>query len=338
LGVIRPSDSEWASPVALQKEKDDYRFGLDYRRLNKVTKSDPYVIPNIESLLHKLGDACFISKIDLKKGYWQLAMHPESSKYTAFVCDEGKFEWTRMPFGLKTAPNIFQRFMNRVLGDARGRYADAYLDDIIINSKSWQEHLDHISNVLSKLRKARVTANIEKYEFGKTKMQYLGFVITPEGISTDPEKIVAVRDFPIPNNPKKVKSFVSLCSWYRHFIPNVSQIAEPLNLLLRSENEFIWGKSQVKSFEELKSIICESVTLAFPNFSKPFLLRTDASDYELGAVLAQTSHDGHERPIAFASRSLSKCERNYHATEKECLAIVWALNKFEHYLDGQEFI
>jgi hypothetical protein len=134
LGVIRPSDSECASPVALQKQGEDYRFCLDYRKINKVTKSDPYVIPNIESLLHKLGDACFISKIDLKRGYWQLAMHPDSVKYTAFVCEEGKFEWTRMPFGLKTAPSIFQRFMNKVLKDARGRFADAYLDDIIIYS------------------------------------------------------------------------------------------------------------------------------------------------------------------------------------------------------------
>jgi hypothetical protein len=338
LGVIRPSDSEWASPVALQKQGEDYRFCLDYRKINKVTKSDPYVIPNIESLLHKLGDACFISKIDLKKGYWQLAMHPDSVKYTVFFCEEGKFEWTRMPFGLKTAPSIFQRFMNKVLKDARGRFADAYLDDIIIYSSTWQEHLDHISYVLGQLRNVKVTANIEKCEFGKTTMKYLGFLITPEGISTDPEKLVAVKDFPVPNNPKKVKSFVSLCSWYRHFIPNFSEIAEPLNLLLRSENEFIWGPSQSQSFEKLKEIICSSVTLAFPDFKKPFILRTDASDYGLGAVLAQTSHDGHERPIAFASRSLSKCERNYHATEKECLAIVWALKKFEHYLDGQEFI
>jgi hypothetical protein len=289
-------------------------------------------------LLHKLGDACFISKIDVKKGYWQLAMHRDSVIYTAFVCEEGKFEWTRMPFGLKTAPSIFQRFMNKVLKDARGRFADAYLDDIIIYSSTWQEHLDHISYVLGQLRNVKVTANIEKCEFGKTTMKYLGFLITPQGISTDPEKLVAVKEFPIPNNPKKVKSFVSLCSWYRHFIPNFSEIAEPLNLFLRSENDFNWGPSQSQSFEKLKHIICNSVTLAFPDFKKPFILRTDASDYGLGAVLAQTSHDGHERPIAFASRSLSKCERNYHATEKECLAIVWALKKFEHYLDGQEFI
>jgi hypothetical protein len=338
LGVIKPSTSEWASPVNLVKQGDDYRFTIDYRHLNKRTKSDPYVIPNIESLLHRLGDACFISKIDLRKGYWQIAMHPDSTQYTAFVCDEGKYEFHGMPFGLKTAPSIFQRFMNGVLRDARGRFADAHLDDIIIYSRTWEEHMDHISFVLEQLRKANVTANIEKCEFGKTTLKYLGFIISPAGVSTDPEKVIAVREFPIPKCPKGVKSFVSLCGWYRHFIPNFSEIAEPLNCLMRKDISFSWGHLESNAFETVKNFICDAVKLAFPDFNKSFILRTDASNHGLGAVLAQASHDGHERPIAFASRSLSKCERNYHATERECLGIVWALKKFEHYLEGQEFI
>jgi hypothetical protein len=132
LGIIRPSTSEWASPVNLVPERGDYRFTVDYRRLNKNTKSDPFTIPRIETLLHRLVDASFISKIDLRKGYWQIAMHPDSVEKTAFICDEGKYEWLGMPFGLKTAPSIFQRTVNRMLKDARGSFADAYLDDIII--------------------------------------------------------------------------------------------------------------------------------------------------------------------------------------------------------------
>jgi len=179
LGVIRPSISEWASPVNLVKEGDGYRFTIDNRKLNAATKSDPYCIPRIHTLLHRLGDARFISKVDLRKGYWQIGMHPNSIDKTAFICDEGKFEWLGMLFGLKTAPAIFQRTVNKLLREARGSFADAYLDDIIIYSRTWKEHLDHIRFVLEQLRQAGFTANVEKCSFGKTSIKYLGFVQGP---------------------------------------------------------------------------------------------------------------------------------------------------------------
>jgi len=338
LGIIRPSESEWASPVNMVREDNDtFRFTLDYRKLNQVSKSDPYNIPRIDSLLHRLGDACFITKIDARKGYWQISMHPNSIKYTAFICDEGKYEFLRMPFGLKTAPSIFQRFMNGVLGESRGIFADVYIDDIIIYSNSWEEHLKHIEFILSRLRKVGLTVNLEKCSFGKTMVKYLGFIITPDGISTDPEKISAVSQYPIPKTPKNIKQFLGLCGWYRHFIPNLSEIAEPLNKLLKKSSKFEWTESQHQAFTKLKDTIINAAVLAYPDFSKRFILRTDSSSYGLGCVLAQKSLDGIERPIAFASRSLSKCELNYDACEKECLGIVWALKKFEHYLDGIEF-
>jgi hypothetical protein len=337
LGIIRPSESEWASPVNMLSEQKGFRFTIDYRKLNSQCRSDPYCIPRMDSLLNRLGEASFISKIDLRKGYWQIRMADDSIPKTAFICDEGKFEFVRMPFGLKTAPSIFQREMNKILKNARGLFADAYLDDIIIYSRTWKEHLEHIKFVLERLREAGLTANVEKCDFGKTTIKYLGFLITPEGVSTDPDKTDAVSQYPVPRSAKQVKQFLGLCGWYRHFIPNFSSIAEPLNRLLKKSVLFSWEESEQHAFSQLKSLICNAVTLAYPDFTKPFILRTDSSDVGLGAVLAQKAIDGFERPIAFASRSLSITERNYHAAEKECLAIVWALKKFEHYLDGVVF-
>jgi len=337
MGVIRPSTSPWASPIHLKKENDAYRFTMDLRELNKKTISDPFPIPRIDALLHRLGEATFISKIDLKKGYWQIKMHPDSIKYTAFICDQGKFEWLRMPFGLKTAPSIFQRFMNKVLGDARGIFAEAYLDDIVIFSNSWVDHIKHINYIMEQLRRAGLTVNIDKCDFGKTKVKYLGFIITPEGVSTDPDKIDAVVRYPRPKSSKDIKKFLGLCGWYRHFIDKFSDIAEPLNNMLSKDKKFSWQTEQEDAYQTLKSLIANSVVLAYPDFSRPFILRTDASSVGLGCVLGQMTIDGFERPIAFASRSLSKTERNYHPTERECLGIVWALKKFEHYLEGQVF-
>jgi len=338
LGIIRPSDSEWASPVNMVKEADNsHRFTLDFRQVNKKSASDPYVIPRMDSLLHRLGEAAFISKIDLKKGYWQIAMHPDSIKYTAFICDSGKFEFLRMPFGLKTAQSVFQRLMNSVLGDMRGIFADAYVDDIIIYSNSWTEHLEHIKAVIGKLRKAGFTVNQKKCEFGKTTLKYLGFVIKPEGIITNPEKTSAVMQYPKPRTSKDVKKFLGFCGWYRHFIPNFSEISVPLTNLMKKDIKFGWNDIQQQAFDKLKDLIVNTVTLAFPDFTKRFILRTDASIYALGCVLAQKTIDGRERPIAFASRALSKVEQSYHPCEKECLGIVWALKKFEQYLDGVEF-
>jgi len=338
LGFIRSSKSEWASPVNLRKQGENYRFCLDYRKLNLRTKSDPYPIPRMDTLLSKLGNSSFISKLDLRKGYWQIEMEKESIPFTAFICDQGKFEFLRMPFGLKTAPSIFQRFANELVGEARGIFADAYLDDIVVYSTSWEDHMHHIKFIMDRMRQAGVTANVEKCEFGKTHIKYLGFVITANGVSTDREKVAPIIDYPRPKSCKDVKRFLGLCGWYRHFIQNYADIISPLNILLRKSVKFKWLQVHEEAYNKLKSVITNATVLAYPDFTKTFTLRTDSSDAGLGAVLSQTGLDGNERPIAFASRVLTKTEASYHATEKECLAIVWALKKFECYLDGQEFI
>ena len=231
LGIISPSESEWASPVTLVKQGDSYRFCSDLRKINKVTKNDPYVIPKIDELLNRLGNAAYITKLDLKKGYWQIPMHPDSKQYTAFVCCEGKFHYNRMPFGLKTAPSIFQRFMNRVLGDARGKFAEAYLDDVIIYSSSWKEHIAHLKYIMDRFKQYCITINKDKCSFGETSIKYLGFLITPQGVSTDHEKTDAIRNYPTPKNWKDIKKFLGAVGWYRHYVPNFADKAKPLSKL-----------------------------------------------------------------------------------------------------------
>ncbi len=241
--IIEPSESEWASPIHMKLEGEAHRFTCDYRKLNQVTASDPFPIPRMDTLLNRLGEATYITKLDLRKGYWQIKMHPDSIKYTAFICHEGKYQFKRLPFGLKTAPSIFQRFINRVLGSARGRYAEAYLDDLLIFSNTWEDHMKHLTCILKQLRQAGVTLNTEKCSFGETSIKYLGFVVTPRGVETDPDKTNALRDYPVPKTCKQVKRFLGFCGWYRHFIPNFSCIAEPLNQLLKKSASFSWKKS-----------------------------------------------------------------------------------------------
>lgn len=264
-------------------------------------------------------------------------MHEDSIEKTAFICDLGKYEFLSMPFGLKVAGSVFQRSVNKTIGPARGRFAEAYLDDITIYSKNWLEHLAHIEFIMQRLREAGFTANVEKCEFGKTTLKYLGFLITPNGVETDPAKLEAVRNYPKPRNANDVKRFLGLCGWYRHFIDKLSDKSHSLTRLLRKNVKFIWGETEQSAFENLKNLVCEAVTLAFPDFSKRFILRVDVSEFGLGACLGQKNIDGIERPISFISRSLSDTEKKYDACERECLGIVWALKKFEQYLDGVEF-
>ncbi len=339
LEIIVPSNSEWASPITMHTRDNgkSWRFTCDYRKLNQRTKSDPFPFNRVDLLIHRLGEAAFLSVIDLKKGYWQVNMHPDSEQYTSFICDEGKFSFKRISFGLKTAASVFQRLVNKVLGKARGIFAEAYLDDIIIYSKSWSEHIEHIRYVLEQLKKAGLTVNPVKCQFGKTEIKYLGFIVSPEGVRVDRDKIAPILDYPAPKTVKQVRRFLGMCGWYRHYIEHYADIALPLNNLIGKNKSFIWTTEQARAFDKLKNLIANSVTLAFPNLKEKFIVRTDASDYGVSGVLAQKIQ-GLERPIAFASRSLSKTEQVYHASERECVGILFALKKFELYLDGQEFI
>ncbi|UYV82112.1 K02A2.6-like [Cordylochernes scorpioides] len=321
-GIIEPSDSPWSSPVVLVKKKDGtWRFCVDYRRLNKITRKDVYPLPRIDDTLDSLRGASIFSTIDLKSGYWQIEVDEADREKTAFVTPDGLFEFRVMPFGLCNAPATFERIMDNLLRGLKWTICLCYLDDIIVFSKTMDEHLQRLEMVLSCFSKAGLRLNSEKCSFGTSQMKVLGHLIDGCGIYPDPDKVEAVMKFPRPKNVSEVRSFLGLCSYYRRFIKSFAAIAGPLNELLR---------------KELKSALTSEPVLGHFDETAPIYVHTDASGYGVGAVLVQMK-DGGERPIAYASRTLSKAEKNYTITEKECLAVIWSINKFRPYLFGRPF-
>jgi len=342
-GVIHPSASPWASPVVLVRKKDgSLRFCIDYRDLNSVTKSDTFPLPRVDDMLDQLGKAKFFSTLDLASGYWQVQVHPGSQEKTAFVTHQGLYEFSVMPFGLKNAPAVFQRLMQRVLmglnPEDGASFVSVYLDDIIIYSETLEDHLKHLQLVLQRFDKAGLKLKPSKCHFVCEAVQYLGHTITPEGIKPNSDRVVAVQEYPVPTSVKAVRQFVGLVSYYRRFIRGFAKIAEPLHALTRKDAVFEWSKSCQEAFDTLKKYLTDSPVLAYPNFTESFRLETDACVKGLGAVLSQSQEDGQIHPVAYASRALSEPEKRYAVTELETLAVVWALNHFHAYLYGHDVV
>ena len=339
-GIISPSNSPWASPVILVPKKDgSLRFCVDYRKLNALTIGDAYPLPRIDDTLDSLQEAKFISTLDLRSGYWQVEMDKESREKTAFVTHKGLFEFNVMPFGLMNAPATFQRLMDVVLAGVKWQCCLVYLDDVVIFSPTFEQHMTDLRNVFQALRTANLTVKLPKCQFCRREMKYLGHVITSNGIKPDPELIKAVKKFPEPRKIKDVQSFLGLTGYYRRFIKDYAKIAEPLLKRLRnaqqSNNHLKWTNECTESFEMLKTKLTNAPIMKTPNFNQPFILELDACEYGLGAVLTQ-EYDGEKYVIAYASRTLSTAERKYGATEREALAIVWATKHFRPYLEGNK--
>ena len=337
-GVIRPSRSPWSSPVVIVPKKDKtMRMCIDLRGVNKVTQRDVYPLPCVEDAFASLNGTMFFSSLDLNQGYMQIRMAPESIPKTAFITQDGLYEFTRMPFGLTNAPATFQRCMDVILSGLKWNQCLVYLDDIIVFGRTLSEHNENLVNVLVRIRDANLTIKPSKCAFGVEELRFLGHIVSSSGIRMDPDKISAIEDLSAPTNVTEVRSFVGAASYYRRFVEGFSKIAEPLTELTRDNVEFNWGKDQQSAFDEIKQRLTTQPILCHYNPSLPLELRTDACGYGLGAILLHVFNDGTKHVITYASRLMNKAEKNYSISEQECLAIVWAIDKFKIYLQNVRF-
>ena len=337
--IIEPSTSDWAAPIVLVKKQDgSLRLCVDYWRMNSVSKADAYPMPRIDELIDELGRARYLSTLDLTKGYWQVPVSTDAQRKTAFTTPFGLFQFRRMPFGLQGAPATFQRMMDKLL-DGIGDFAKAYIDDLVIFSTSWEEHLQHLRTVLQRLQEAGLTVKPTKCQFGMEECTYLGHVVGGGKVQMELSKIAAVQSFGVPRTKREVRSFLGLTGYYRKFIPQYASIASPLTDLIRKSepNRVEWTPACAAAFAKLKTILCSAPVLRTPDFEKPFVLQTDASQRGVGAVLSQLDKDGADHPVAFFSRKLLPREERYSTIEKECLAIKLGIHTFRVYLLGRPF-
>lgn len=355
-GIIQPSCSPYASPIVVVQKKDgSIRLCVDYRLLNAKTRKDAYPLPRIEESLDALGGAKLFSTLDLASGYNQVPIAEKDKAKTAFCTPFGLFEFNRMPFGLCNAPSTFQRLMERIFGDLSFQKLLLYLDDIIIFSSTFKDHLQRLEMVLSRLQERNLKLKFKKCQFFQKEVRYLGHIVSSNGVATDPEKICVVKQWKRPTTVSELQSFLGFASYYRRFVEGFSKFAAPLHRLVsdvvgsrhkpKGHGKSLivdrWNESCQQGFETLKQKLVSAPVLAYADFSKPFVVEIDASYSGLGAVLSQ-DQNGERRPVAFASRGLRQPERNmanYSSRKLELLALKWAVtDKFREYLLGNNFI
>ena len=336
--IIQPSKSPWASPIVLvQKKNGGTRFCVDYRKLNNLTRKDAYPLPRVDDTLDTLAGSKWFTTLDLISGYWQVEMAPEDKEKTAFCTPEGLFEFNVMPFGLCNAPATFQRLMELILAGLQWSSCLVYIDDVIVLGRDFDDHLTNLQYVLERLQEAGLKLQPEKCHFCKDEVSYLGHIISRHGVSTDPSKTNKVSSWPQPTTKRDVQCFLGLANYYRRFIQGFAEIAQPLHKLTE-KRDFAWTSQCQDAFEELRRKLTSTPILAFPDFTKPFILDTDASDFGIGAVLSQISKEGKEQVISYGSRLLTKAERRYCVTRRELLAVVTFGKQFRHYLVGKRFL
>ena len=353
-GIIRKSQSPWASNIVLVRKKNQsLRLCVDFRELNAQTIKDAYALPRIDELLDSLGGNRYYSVLDMKSGYHQVELEESHKPFTAFTVGPlGFYEYNRLAFGLSNSPAAYQRLMEECLQDLNEgeTICHIYLDDVVVVAKSFEEHLDRLSRVLRRFHEVNMKLAPQKCHFFQSKVKYVGHIISGNGIETDPEKTEKIAQWSEPTGVDELRVFLGFCGYYRRFVKNFSKIAAPLNQLLGTpskksrrrkssmagESKWDWGDAQRQAFNQLKVQLTSPPVLAYPDFSEPFILHTDASGSGLGAILYQ-ERDGKERVTAYASRGLSKAERNYPAHKLEFLALKWAITKKYHdYLYGNK--
>ncbi|MCO5555335.1 hypothetical protein L7F22_008881 [Adiantum nelumboides] len=332
-GIVRPSSSPFCSPVLLVHKKDGtYCMCVDYRALNKITIKNRFPVPRIEDLFDKLQGSTYFSRIDLKSGYHQIRIVNEDILKIAFHTTFGLYEYLVMLFGLTNAPTTFNRMMERIFRPHRN-FSGVFFDDVIIYSKSMEEHKKHLQVIFQALRDNKLFINQKKSEFFLQEIQYLGHIISKLGIRMDPSKLEVIKEWPNPRNLHELRSFIGMCAYYRRFIENFSLIAGPLHDLTKKNVKYVWTERKQETFDKLKQKLTSQSVLVLPDLSKPFEVQCDACGDCLGAVLLQEGH-----AIAYESRRLSSNEQILGIYEKELLAVLHVLDSWKHYLLGTPFI
>ena len=301
-GLAIQSTSPWGSPCLLVPH-GKVRLCTDYRKVNLVTVKDSYPLPRIDDILDAIGNAKYLTQIDMLRGYYQILLTDRAKLISAFITPFGLFQYERLPFGLSNAPATFQRVVNGVIQDLDGTYA--YIDDIVLVSDTWEEHLDRLQALFARLKEAGLTVNLAKSTFCKAKVRYLGHIIGCGEIIPKTENIAAITEFPVPTNRKSLLRFLGMTSYYRKFCKNFSIVATPLIELTSPKKKFTWSDSCQKAFEQLKDVLCSSPVLAAPDLSRPFIIQVDACDTGIGAVLMQENPDTQMlHPVCYYSYKL----------------------------------
>ena len=335
--IIRPSESPWNCPIILLKKKGKSRFVSDFRELNKKTKSDTYPLPNIKDCVERMEGTKFWTTLDAASAYWSVELEEKDREKTAFSVPQGKFEFNVMTFGLRNAGATYQRMMDIVLSGLPPDRVIAYLDDIIIYSKNFEDHKRDVDSVLRKLEAAGISLRPEKCMFGSNKVNYLGYFMNEEGIRPQKSLVDAIQEFSPPKTKKEVRRFLGTVGFYRDFIKNFAEISTPLRNLTKDTSIFTWTEECQKSFETLRHLLTEYPVLAYPITNKPFIVEVDASKTAVGGVLHQEQHDGTVRPVSYCSYALSPPQQNWEPYSQETFALVLAVRKWHPYLFGNRF-
>jgi transposase InsO family protein/ribosomal protein L21E len=337
LGIIRPSKSEMASPVVCvlkgPKGQNGVRLAIDYRHVNKYSLGDCYPTPDIADVLQKVGRAMFISVFDAKSGYWQIPVRKEHQWLTAFVCDAGLFEFTRMPFGLKSASNTFIRAMTQVLHPVRS-FTEPFVDDMAVVSMNWNDHLEHLEKFLQTVEETGLTLNLRKCNFAQNKIKFVGHIVGSGCIEPDPGKIATINDIQPPTTKKDVRRIMGFFSYFRNFIPALAEKARVITDLTRDNvpTKVPWERKHQEALDKLKDDLSKATQLHTIDFTKEFGLSVDASATAVGCCLFQWTEEGHEKPIAFASLKLTDTQMHWSTIEREAFAVIWALKRFRSWI------
>lgn len=342
-GIIEPCHSQWNAPIMLVKKKEDengnkeWRLVVDFKKLNEATIPRNFPIPLIDEILDDLKGAQYFTTLDLHGAFHQILLHPDDRDYTAFSTGHFKYRWVRMPMGLTSSPHTWQCAINSIFSDMLGKSIHIYLDDLLLTSKTFEEHKQLIKEVFQRLREFRLKLKIKKTAFFKKEVEYLGHIISRHGSRPSMKKVECIKNYPTPKNVTEIQRFTGMSGYFRKYIQDYAKLAGPMYELLKKDTPYIWSDRCDKGFKGLKEALISPQVLIFPNFNETFIVTTDASDFAIGAVLSQ-GEVPHDRPIQYFSKTLNSAQRNYSTIEKELLAIVTAVEQYRHFLYGREFI